>query len=354
MQNNGIKPLPRPAFLITVDTEGDNLWNSPRQITTNNARFLPRFQTLCEKHGLKPTWLVNYEMAECPEFVEFVRDVARRGAGEIGMHLHAWNSPPLVPLTENDMRYQPYLIEYPEAVMRDKIRFITDLLEERFSCKMLSHRAGRWGFNAIYARLLVEHGYKVDTSITPHVSWAKYLGDPKGSGGPDFRHFPELPYFVDLNQICQPGDSSLLEVPLTVIKTRYSGLQGWLDWAPNLIRRISRRLLPPVLEMVPRDKKHNFRHMQAILRQALKQGRPCVVLATHSSELMPGGSPFFPTAESIERLYNRLEILFSAASKFFHGATLSELREGISDEGLRVRGEELGAKCEGLTDIILS
>ena len=83
------------AFLISIDTEGDDLWSVPAEVTTENARYLPRFQSLCERHGLKPTWLTNYEMAESPVFGEFGRDVLRRGAGEIGMHLHAWDSPPL-------------------------------------------------------------------------------------------------------------------------------------------------------------------------------------------------------------------------------------------------------------------
>ena len=89
-------------------------------------------------------------------FQEFGRDVVTRGAGEIGMHLHAWNSPPLFQLTEDDMLHHPYLIEYPPNVMRDKIRLMTDLLGERMGDRVLSHRAGRWGFNARYAELLVE------------------------------------------------------------------------------------------------------------------------------------------------------------------------------------------------------
>jgi len=51
-------------------------------------------------------------MAMSAAFVEFGRDVLARGTGEIGMHLHAWNSPPIVPLTGDDFHYQPYLIEY--------------------------------------------------------------------------------------------------------------------------------------------------------------------------------------------------------------------------------------------------
>src|SRR5512145_3376432 len=138
MENPRVHP---PAFLITVDTEGDDLWSQPGKITTKNARFLPRFQSLCEKYGFRPSWLVNYEMAECPEFVEFARDFLRRETGEVGMHLHGWNSPPIRPLTDDDYRHQPYLFEYPEPVMREKIHVMTDLLEERFERKMVVHRA---------------------------------------------------------------------------------------------------------------------------------------------------------------------------------------------------------------------
>src|SRR5215813_6689676 len=128
----------RPRCLVTVDVEDDDLWSRSRTVTTRNARFLPRFQSLCEAHGLNPTYLTNFEMARCPDFQEFGRDVIRRGRGEIGMHLHAWNSPPLTPLTPDDCQYQPYLVEYPGHIVRQKITFLTELLEDTFGVKMVS------------------------------------------------------------------------------------------------------------------------------------------------------------------------------------------------------------------------
>lgn len=116
------------SFLITIDTEGDDVWSRRSSIETRNASFLPRFQSLCEKFGLKPTYLVNHEMANDRGFAGFARDLIARGAGEIGMHLHAWNSPPMHPLTSNDSRYQPFLIEYPEDEIRKKIELHTHFL----------------------------------------------------------------------------------------------------------------------------------------------------------------------------------------------------------------------------------
>src|SRR6187551_2752046 len=146
-------------FIITVDTEGDNLWAKPREITTYNAAYLPRFQSLCERFRFKPVYLTNYEMALSDAFVEFARDVIARDAGEVGMHLHAWNSPPLDPLTDDDFRCQPYLIEYPAPTMKEKIRILTRLLEDRFGQPMVSHRAGRWAFDGRYAAMLLDAGY---------------------------------------------------------------------------------------------------------------------------------------------------------------------------------------------------
>ena len=44
----------------------------------------------------------------------------------------------------------------------------------------------------------------------------------------------------------------------------------------------------------------------------------------HSSELMPGCSPYFPNNESIENLYADLEVLFAIAQNSFEGVTCKE------------------------------
>ena len=330
----------RPSFLITIDTEGDNLWSSPATITTRNATALPRFQALCQSYGLKPTYLTNFEMATCPDFQEFGQDLIKHRAGEIGMHLHAWNSPPLAPLTSNDYAYHPYLIEYPTPVMRDKIRFMTDLLEDTFGVKMRSHRAGKWSFNAEYAHILLEAGYSVDCSVTPHVSWQHALGDPQQSGGTDYTAFPETAYFMDLADISKPGQSSLLEVPTTVVRTGSEiGVIERLRAAlkdGSQPKRVLNRLFPPVHWLRPNGR--NLEAMLNILDQAQQEKRAYVEFMLHSSEFLPGGSPKFRHQEDIEVLYDTLEILFSTASQTFKGATLTDYYEEFSQHQRRYDG----------------
>ncbi|SMF02290.1 polysaccharide deacetylase family protein [Pseudogulbenkiania subflava] len=314
--------MKRPAFIITIDTEGDNLWGSPTDITSHNARFLPRFQELCEQYDFKPTYLTNYEMAIDPDYQRFAKDVLARGTGEVGMHLHAWNSPPLVALTKDDYRYTPYLIEYPAEVIRQKIDFMTKLLEDTFATKMVSHRAGRWAFNEFYAEELRRHGYRVDCSVTPGVDWSRTMGNPQGVGGTNYRDFPRQAYFMAEDDIARPGNSTLLQVPMT-IRPKYSPLVETLKNGMNKLRGKDK---PRSMQWL-RPRGGNAAEMIDIAEAALNQGSDYVEFMLHSSEFMPGGSPTFKDEASIDRLYQDLRKFFDHISKRCNGQTLSQYHD---------------------------
>lgn len=310
--------LKRP-FFITIDNEGDDLWSRPSEIDVQNAKYLRRFQTLCEKFDFKPVYLTNYEMARAPEFVELGRDVLARGCGEIGMHLHAWNSPPLVPLTGNDFVHQPYLIEYSDEVMRQKILEMTRLLEDMFDVRPVSHRAGRWALDGRYASLLVELGYTIDCSVTPGIDWRESKGDPRREGGADYSAFPAEPYFMDLANIAKSGASPLLEVPMSIVPRatlgKPTGLRG-------LAERLGiRRAAQPVWL---RPNGHNLNEMLQLVRHVEKSDAQHLEFMLHSSEFMPRGSPTFPDERSIEAMYADLEILFAEIDRAFVGTTLCD------------------------------
>lgn len=325
--SDGFADVPcAPAFLITIDTEGDNIWSNPSKITTENSRFLPRFQAMCERYALKPTYLTNFEMASCDRFAEFGRDAARRGTAEIGMHLHAWNSPPIT--DARGRKGMPYLIEFPDETIVKKVRFMTGLLEERFGAKPVSHRAGRWAFNETYAKILLDHGYRTDCSVTPHVSWRESKGFEDGNGGTDYRGFPTEPYFIDISDIRRAGRSQLLEVPMTIVADGSPlgrALRSVSQLMPRPIRKAAGRLFPPVRWFRPNGR--NLGSMVELLRHRRKS--TCIEFMLHSSELMPGGSPTFPTDRSIDALYDQLEQVFEEARRDYRGATLEEFRVGF-------------------------
>jgi hypothetical protein len=316
------------AFIVTIDTEGDNPWaRKSGPVETKNVCFLPRFQRLCERYRLRPTYVTTHEIALDPAFVAFGRDIVARDAGEIGTHPHAWNSPPIVPLTRDDDRYHPYMTEYPVRVMEEKLRALTGKLEDTFGVKMVSHRAGRWGFDPVYANLLYRLGYRVDCSVTPLISWASSKGAPAGKGGPNYTRFPGDAYFPDENDISRRGALPLLEVPLTVRPKRGAIFRKWFPqrlYAHEFSQYWIDRLCP-VVWMRPSGR--NLTDLLWLVEREKRRGSAYIEFMLHSCELMPGGSPVFPGARSIEKLYDDMEILFETATRYFSGTTLKEFHE---------------------------
>lgn len=326
----------RPFFLITIDCEADNLWARSPRATTENALHLPRFQELCERHGLIPTYLTDYDMAGDPRFLTFATAATGRGTAEIGMHLHAWNTPPLNPLTDDDARHHPFAIEYPPDTIRTKVDFITTYLADRIGARPVSHRSGRWSLNELYARILAEACYRVDCSVVPNISYRRHRGrgDSEQREGPDYRGFPEEPYYLDLQDIRRPGSSALLEVPMTVVRT-FPRVDRWLSafGRDGVLRTLFDRAVRGTRWLRPNGQ--NLRHMQWILDYSLRKGRTYVEFMLHSSEFMPAGSPRFPDAESIERLYGHLDILFRRASQDFQPASLSQFAQWFESKNVK-------------------
>ena len=305
-----------PAFIITVDTEGDNLWSRPRAVTTRNAAWLPAFQQLAEQFGFRPTWLVNWEMAHAPVVVEFLRAVLARGSGEVGLHLHGWDTPPLAPLTRDDSQHHPFLAEYPEPLQRAKLERLAGVLEEKFQQPLRSHRAGRWGLDGRIVQWLREHGFTVDCSVCPGVDWRSTLGDPDGGGGPDYRGAPREPYFLDEHDVRKPAvnpkPDALLEVPMTIGRPR-ANVTGFV------VEAFSKR------HYWFRPNGRNGAAMRERVDEAVAEGRAHLMFMLHSSELMPGGSPTFSSAAAIDRLNDDLAALFAhARARGCRGRTLGE------------------------------
>lgn len=315
--------MSRPTLLFTIDTEGDALWSRPRKVSTHNARYLPRLAHLCAEFGVRPTWLVSQEMALDPHFLAWGRGQLRSHQAEIGLHLHAWNTPPLHALQGADRRSQPYLLEYPPEAMRAKLAQLHQLLQDRFETRVRSHRAGRWALNGCYAQALIDQGLEVDCSVTPHVDWRDAWGATRG--GVDYRHFPTQPYGMHPLAIDQARPNSpLLEVPVTVRPSPLGRLwpQAY-QWRG--LRRWAWRWAPPLLWLYPGYTSGSG--LRRLLRQGLAEGWPCLQLVLHSSDLMPGGSPWVKNHAELERLYADLRGFLQEARDQVQGQTLSEFRD---------------------------
>lgn len=311
-------------LIITIDTEGDNLWTWKQgaEVHTRNVQFLERFQELANRYGFFPTWLSNYEMINDDNYIRFADKYLSKDLCEIGMHLHAWNSPPLYTLKAVEHpENAPYLIEYPVDIIEEKISYLTEYIEKRVGKKPVSHRAGRWAMNQAYFDLLAKYGYLIDCSVTPHVDWTNTLGQSKDAFGTNYYHAKEQPHWIST------GYGKLMECPVTIRMTNRLRIPAWN--AQGLKYAAKRIMKGQVLWFRPHLNNHS--EMIELMDMVQREKDSYLMFMLHSSELMPGGSPTFKTQDDIERLYSSLDSLFNRASRFFTGATLEEYYQGILD-----------------------
>jgi len=317
-------------LIITVDTERDNEWDRPDRTSLENIKWLPRFQELCQKYGFKPTYLVTYEVASDPVSVRILKAWQEASQAEIGAHLHPWTTPPFIKERAWEDKTHRFPHELSDDEMKSKLSILTQAIIDNFGIRPKSFRAGRWGFDARLARELIRQNYIVDCSVTPKVSWKKNMGDPAAKGGPDFRFFRSDPYFLDTHDISKAGHSSLLEVPMTILFTGWFKKENIL--LQNIVLRIPDSFIKKVINRLlfrlkwfrifPNSTPGDFKRLY---RSAKKNNLPVLEFMIHSSELMPGGSPYAKTREQLEKTYYNLEKMLGFLKKQgVKGTTLSE------------------------------
>jgi hypothetical protein len=256
-----------------------------------NAGWLPLFQNTCEEYGLTPTYLVADEMAECPVFRLFALDVLRRKTAEIGL-----------------------LVDRPEAPQHG-VRQLASRLRETLDVAVTSHRAESGPLSAAYAQTLVELGIRVDCSVNA-----------------DTVPPPHMPYELDAADWRRAGTSGLLEVPATTMRDVRPASERFRAAAGNspLLGRVLDRRWPRVCRLHPDGR--NLKSMLRIVEGVLERGEPYAQLELRSPELMPGGSPQFPGAGSIDGLYRDLRSLFRVVEPGFRGSTLTAFSREIRQE----------------------
>ena len=318
-----------PRLVVTIDTEEDEWgrYDLPRYTVTNTERIVA-LQALFDRFGVKPTYLITNPVAESESAKRVLAPILARGCCEIGAHCHPWNTPPLV---EDRVPRNSMLCNLPADLQLEKIRYLKGAIRCNFGVEPSSFRAGRWGFGTEVARNLAELGFKVDSSITPFISWRAY-------DGPDFdRPYPER-YRLSLTDLSRTDNSSpLVEVPVT---TGFSGLLGGVGypihwalarralvgmWTRGLVGRMGifrMTWLCPEMTVL--------QSMTDLSERLCSQGARILNLMFHSVTLKAGLTPFVRSAADERRFLARIEAYLAyCQSKGIESATLSEVGGGV-------------------------
>ena len=279
--------------LLTVDTEEEFDWNGPFRSsghTLHHVARLARFQNFCEEIGVVPTYLVDWPIATSPEAIEVLGGPVTSGRAEIGVQLHPWVNPPF---EEEVNPHNSYAGNLPPALEQEKLRRLRDTIEDAFGTAPLIYRAGRYGLGPHTAGFLTEAGIPVDSSVRANFDYTP-------GHGPDYRHHPLVPYWVD-------KDRTLLELPLTTVFWGMLRKQGRafypaLATIPRL-RGIAASL--GLLERIPLTPE-GVTAEEALrgIDMAIDDGLPLLVLSFHSPSLAPGFTPYVRTEDDVECLYD--------------------------------------------------
>ena len=319
------RDAPAPCLLVTVDTEEDGAWDGFRATgnTVRNAAGLDRFQELCDRYNIRPTYLVDEPVVRDEFAAEKLGALHDADQCEIGAHLHPWCNDPK---TEEISDHNSYLCNLPAELQREKLTHLTELIEKAFGHRPTSFRAGRYGLDHVGFAILADLGYVVDSSVIPFTDYS-------AQHGPDFSRAPHLPYYPGANELCETSErGDLLEVPVTVGFNRvdYSSASRLRNFAMRpLPRRLRMVGIFDRLGIVQRIKlspeQTDAARMQRLIAVLCEQRAPCVVLMLHSSSLTVGTSPYARTEEMLDRLFERLDSVFSyCCERDMRSATLTE------------------------------
>ncbi len=198
----------RKFLIISIDTECDKApgWRIryPMRFEGIYRGIGEILQPLFEEYGFRPTYLLSPEVMEDERSVSILLDVVKRGA-ELGTHLHGEFVEPM--RREQPASTAEMAAHYPDDVEYGKLESLTRLFVEVFGFRPLSYRAGRFSISSRTIGFLERLGYAVDSSLTPFSSVS----------GVDHRRAPVYPYHPDYDDIYRPGNSRILEVPITIL-----------------------------------------------------------------------------------------------------------------------------------------
>lgn len=299
-----LPPDQAPLLLVVVDTEEEFNWRLPHsrantQVTAVAAQGLA--QEIFARHGIVPTYVVDYPVATTPTAVAVLKAFADQGACLIGAHLHPWVNPPYV---ETVNAVNSYPGNLPPSLERAKLATLTEAITQAFGVRPLIYKAGRYGVGPATAGILAELGYRIDVSVVPYTDFS-------ADGGPDFSTAGFAPVWLG-------GRGDLLEIPLScgfcgalrslgpALFSRVSGRTGMRLRLPGVLARsglLERiRLTPEGVDLAA---------CMRLARSLYEQGCRIFSFTYHSPSLLPGMTPYVSSEQELALFLESMDRFFS-------------------------------------------
>jgi glycosyltransferase involved in cell wall biosynthesis len=317
----------RPYLLTIVDAEEEFNWDVPfsrARTGVESMRHQGPAQSILDRFGAIPTYMVDYPVATQDAGRAPLFETLQSGRCDVGTQLHPWVSPPFEEAVNNRNSYPGNL---PVWLEQEKLRCLTEAIEQSLGMRPRIYRAGRYGAGARTGDILQQLGYLADTSVMPGWNFT-------AQEGPDFSALAAQPYWLD-------DARTILEIPISCATV------GMLNMLPDAVRhavlsQTSEYLgLPSLtahLRLLERIKLTpegiTVAEAKRLIRHMLAHGQKVFVVTYHTPSLVPGNTPYVRTAADLDRFLAWLEEVYGFFIEEIGGrcATWRELRALLRNE----------------------
>jgi hypothetical protein len=296
---------PDMIFVLSIDTEEEWDWSGEfpdNDFSVENVQKLPQFQSFCEGQNIRPTYFVDYAVADNSKSANALKTFSDNNHCEIGAHLHPWCNPPYFGKTGEK---ESHVINLPIEQVEQKLNALIKILHQKFNIMPKSFRTGRWGIDSKVLQLLVRKGFQIDSSMYPFYKneffdceksslvpyWPDY-GTPLNQGAQ--RNIMEFPVTVGFNRT---GYTNMLKVHNALSSPRLDPfhLIGLL-WHSKLLRKLY--LSPEVT---------SGQDMKPLIDFAINNHHPVIHMYMHSSSLIDGATGFMPGKNTYETICDNIQ-----------------------------------------------
>jgi len=313
-----------PVLLVTADAEEQFDWSAPldrRNTAVSHMRAVVRAQQVCDRYGIRPTYVVDYPVATQPAGAGPLREIAQDGRCTLGAHLHPWVCPPF---DEQVNPHNSFPGNLPRELEAAKLRETVRAVEAAFGAPPRCYQAGRFGIGPNTAELLEELGFEIDFSVCPPFDYS-------AEGGPDFSRFGCETYWFGRQR-------RLLGIPLT------GAYVGWVQGGAHAVYRAAtspagRALHAPgalaTLRAVDRlrlsPEGFGPRHHRRLTEHLLAQGVRVFTWSFHTPSLEPGHTPYVRSEAELAQFLDRFRAYFEWFLGDIGGVAMTplELRDAL-------------------------
>jgi len=300
----------RVNLIISIDTECDKgaKWKVKQPLEFKNITIglNERLQPLFDRHDIKASYLLSPEIISDQNSKRYFQSIQDRI--DLGTHLH---SEFIGPQAELDCEItSSFLDDYAESIQYQKLENLTNEFIQAFNKHPISFRAGRYGLAKKTLDYLTELGYQVESSVTPNMWWWR-----NKSHGVNYLGAPTQPYRPNNSSPRRRGNSSLIEVPISISSSFWQSMPHWLRYCINPINRyqtiainlLFKRWIKYTWIRPSFSSVEEMLHGSELIINSADSKETVVCMMFHSNETFEDASPYNKTLDDVERFLTTIE-----------------------------------------------